>query len=112
MLLEAEAGDGELPRAFVAPLVPAARLAAAPAGSTLEAFASEVDGEAADVGFAEAEPVVGRAPALAQAVREARSGRQTLVLASEQRQRVDALLNDAGAGPAPEEADLDLDFDL
>src|SRR5438270_7743515 len=98
MLLEAEAGDGELPRGFVAPMVPSAQLDAV-AGrevARLEAFVSEVAVEAVDLGFSEVEPVVGRPAALAELAASAVGGGNMLVLASEQQERTAALLSEVG----------------
>jgi transcription-repair coupling factor (superfamily II helicase) len=112
MLLEAEAGDGELPRGFVAPMVPVAALEAPTAvAARLEAFASEHEG-AVELGFAEPEPVVGRPLALNALAAEAATGGRTLVLASDQQARLDALLGEARVEEAPVEADLDLDLNV
>ncbi|HEX6347957.1 MAG TPA: transcription-repair coupling factor [Candidatus Dormibacteraeota bacterium] len=101
-LAAAEAGDGELPRGFVAPMVPVARLAAAPAAGRLEVFASEVEG-GLDLGWADVDPVVGRPDA--PEVLRGRAEAAAMVLASEQTQRVAEVLGAAG------EVELDLDWE-
>ena len=116
MLLEAEAGDGELPRGFVAPMVPARGLEAPPgAGARLQAFASEAEG-ATDLGFGEPEPLVGRPLALAGLAADAASAQRTVVLASEQSVPVEVLPEHLllaggirihrGEGPLPPDASL------
>jgi transcription-repair coupling factor (superfamily II helicase) len=111
MLAEAEAGDGELPRGFVPPLVRVERLAdlRRPGRSLLTASAAEVDG-ATDLGWRELEPLVGRPRAVAELAETAR--RDAVVLASEQGERVEALLREAGLRDTPAEVDLDADAEL
>jgi transcription-repair coupling factor (superfamily II helicase) len=108
MLAQAESGDAELPRGFTAPMVSVERLVEPGAGRwLLTASAAELEG-AVDLGWRELEPLVGRPSAVAELTRVAASG--TVVLATEQGERVRALLAEAGAGQAP--ADVDLDADL
>ncbi|HZU15907.1 MAG TPA: transcription-repair coupling factor [Candidatus Dormibacteraeota bacterium] len=105
MLAEAEAGDGELPLGFRPPMVEVGRLEAFGARPLMSAVTADLDG-AVDLGWREAEPLVGRPRAAAELV--AVRDRTTIVLASEQAERVEALLADAGA----EAAETDLDVGL
>ncbi len=123
-LAAAEAGDGELPRGFVPPMVPVDRLVgvlagAAPAGgaggaggagrrSVVEVTPAEVEGDAVDLGFADVEPLVARPDAAAGVVEM--SGARSVVLASEQTRRV-AEFAAAGGALGPAEVDLDLDWE-
>jgi len=101
-LAAAEAGDGELPRGFVPPMVTVERVLAPHAAAVLEVFSSEVDG-ALDLGWTDVDPVVGRpdAPALLRG----RAGSAAVVLASEQTERVAEVLGTAAG------VDLDLDWE-
>ncbi|HSR26757.1 MAG TPA: transcription-repair coupling factor, partial [Candidatus Eisenbacteria bacterium] len=111
MLAEAEAGDGELPRGFVPPLVRVERLTdlRRPGRSLVTASAAEVDG-AADLGWRELEPLVGRPRAVAELAETARAA--AVVRASEQGERVEVLLREAGVRATPSEVDLDADAEL
>ncbi|MGH7904190.1 MAG: transcription-repair coupling factor [Candidatus Dormibacteraceae bacterium] len=127
MLAAAESRDGELPGGFRPPMVEMERLER-PGRRRLEVVTSEAPEAAAggaghdgggsaggfiDLGWAEVEPVVGRPQALAELarrVREARGG-LTLVLASEQGPRIEALLDESGVRRRPEPIDLDLDLE-
>jgi transcription-repair coupling factor (superfamily II helicase) len=106
MLAEAEAADDELPRGFVPPMVPVERLATPP-GAVLVASAAERDG-ALDLGWRELEPVVGRPAALAELAHRAADA--MVVLASEQGERVEAALGQAGVRGRPAELELDVDL--
>ncbi len=111
MLAQAESGDGELPVGFVPPMVDVDRLREPAAGqraSALTAWAADVDG-AADLGWHELEPLMGRPRAVAELTAAAASN--AVVLATEQAERVQAMLADAGVRRAPTEVDLDLDLD-
>ncbi|MBJ7602499.1 MAG: transcription-repair coupling factor [Candidatus Dormibacteraeota bacterium] len=108
MLAEAEAGDGELPPGFVPPLVSADRLLRPPVAAWLQLSAAEpAAGETIDLGWRELDPVVGRQDALAAVVQRAGAG-HSVVLASEQSERLGALLAEAGRTEAPTAAELDL----
>jgi len=116
MLAEAESGDGELPAGFIPPMVGVERFAALAWFRRVEATAGEdawageagaAGHHAADLGFAEPDPLVGRPRAVAELAE--RAAQATVVLASEQGARVDALLAEAGVG-SPREADLDVDL--
>src|SRR4029077_21209917 len=76
----------------------------------LRATAGEGEAESLDLGWVELEPVVGRARALADIVKLAASG--TVVMATEQPERLGALLDEAKVKARPAEADLDLDLEL
>lgn len=108
MLAEAESGDGELPPGFVPPLVSADRLARPPVSAWLQLSATEPAGsETVDLGWRELDPVVGRQDALAAILQRATGGR-SVVLASEQGERLAALLADAGRQEPLGPAELDL----
>ena len=105
-LVTAEARDGELPVGFRLPLVAVDRLAGGER-SRLELSAGELD-DSLDLGWEQPEPVVRRAGALAEQV----AAIPSLVLASEQTERVEAFLSEAAVKTRPAEIDLDLDWDL
>ncbi len=107
MLAEAEAGDGELPVGFRPPMVPVERLEAFGSRSRMSAVTADREG-AVDPGWREAEPLVGRPRAAAELVEAGVEA--TVLLASEQGERVETLLADAGAEAA--ETDLDVDLTL
>ncbi len=109
MLAQAEARDDELPRGFVAPLVAVDRLADLGRGgrSVLTASAADVEGSV-DLGWRELEPLVGRPRAVAGLAAAAQTA--TVVLASEQGERVEVLLREAGVRAAPVQVDLDADL--
>ncbi len=111
-LAAADSTDHELPRDFELPLVPLERLSEDLARQRrVEVVASELEG-GADLGWVEAEPVVGRPGALASLGARAAAG-ATVVLASEQGQRVAELAAQEGLGdPASRGVELDLDLEL
>ena len=113
MLAAAEAEGGELPHGFVLPIVAAERVRELARHPTLTITAGEPAGDveaALDLGWTEAEPLVGRAKALADLT--SKSAAETVVIASEQGERLSALLAEKGVNAAPAEIDLDLDLDL
>jgi transcription-repair coupling factor (superfamily II helicase) len=110
MLAAAEAGGGELPRGFALPIVTLDRLDDLSIRHRLRISAGEVDGDALDLGWVDGEPFVGRPRALADAVRLADSA--TVVMATEQPERLAALLDEGKVKARPSEADLDLDLEL
>ncbi len=110
MLAAAEAGGGELPRGFTLPMVPLDRLEALAGNHRLAVKTGEVDGEALDLGWVEVEPFVSRPRALADTVKLAES--VTVVVATEQEERLVALLEESKVRAQPAEADLDLDLEL
>ena len=110
MLAAAESGGGELPRGFKLPIVPLDRFDSLAARHRMLVSAGEVDGDALDLGWVEVEPYVGRPRALADTV--VMAGSATVVLASEQAERLTALLDESKVKARPREADLDLDLEL
>ncbi|MBJ7597020.1 transcription-repair coupling factor [Candidatus Nephthysia bennettiae] len=109
MLAEAEAGDGELPRGFAAPMVPVDRLADFGGRPQVSASTSELE-DGMDLGWRELEPLVGRPRAVAELPLLAASA--SVVLASEQGDRVAALLSEAGVATNSDLPEIDLDVDL
>ena len=110
MLAEAEAGDGELPAGFRPPMVPVAQLGSPGSGrSLLTASAADVDG-AVDLGWRDADVLVGRPAAVADLAAAAADG--MVVLATEQGARAEALLREAGVKTPPASLDLDADTEL
>ena len=110
MLAAAEAGGGELPRGFALPIVTLDRLDDLSRRHRLRITAGEVDGDALDLGWVDGVPFVGRPRALADAVSLA--GSSTVVMATEQPERLAALLDEGKVKARPIEADLDLDLEL
>ena len=108
MLAAAEAGGGELPREFVLPTVE--HLDDFGTRPRLAVTAGEGDGDAVDLGWFEGEPLVGQPRALAGFA--ARADAAAVVFATEQDERVRALLDEAGVTPPLKEVELDLDMDL
>jgi transcription-repair coupling factor (superfamily II helicase) len=110
MLAEAESRDGELPAGFIAPMVRVDRITdlGGRGRSVLTASAAEV-GASEDLGWRDVEPVVGRPRAVTELAEAARSA--TVVLASEQDERVEVMLREAGVRTAPAEIDLDADLE-
>jgi transcription-repair coupling factor (superfamily II helicase) len=101
-LAEAEAGDGELPVGFRPPMVDVERLEAFGPRPLLSVATADLDG-AVDLGWRDIEPLVGRPQAPAELARA--RGETMIVLASEQGERVEALLAEAGV----EATEIDLD---
>jgi transcription-repair coupling factor (superfamily II helicase) len=110
MLAAAEAGGAELPRGFTLPMVPLDRLESFSGRHRLKVSAGEGDAISLDLGWVELEPFVGRPRALADAVQLSASG--TIVMATEQPERLAALLDEAKVKARPIEVDLDLDLEL
>jgi transcription-repair coupling factor (superfamily II helicase) len=110
MLAAAESGGGELPRGFTLPLVHVDRLDAFPGHRRLKVTAGEGGGSALDLGWVEAEPLVGRPRALAETAAHAESA--TVVMATEQLERLSALLEEEKVTARLGEAHLDLDLEL
>ncbi len=108
MLAAAEAGGGELPREFALPI------ADLPDGfgarPRLAVTAGEGGGDDLDLGWFEGEPLVGQPRALAGFA--ARSEGAAIVFATEQDERLRALLDEAAVHSALREVDLDLDLEL
>jgi transcription-repair coupling factor (superfamily II helicase) len=110
MLAEAEAEGGELPHGFALPEVALARFSELASHPLATITSAEPAGEAVDLGWIEAEPLVSRAKALAALAERATSA--TVVFATEQAERLSALLAEKGVKEAPAEIDLDLDLEL
>lgn len=110
MLAAAEAGGAELPHGFTLPMVPLDRLESFAGRRRFKATAGEGDAGDLDLGWVELEPYVGRPRALADTVKLATYG--TIVMATEQPERLAALLDEARVKARPNEVDLDLDLDL
>jgi transcription-repair coupling factor (superfamily II helicase) len=108
MLAAAEAGGGELPRQFQLPTVD--RPDDFGARPRLAVTAGEGSSDALDLEWFEGEPLVGQPRALAGFA--ARSDSAAIVFATEQDERLRALLDEAGIATALGEVDLDLDLEL
>ncbi len=108
MLAAAEAGGGELPRQFTLPTV--GRLDDLGARARLTVTAGEGGGDAVDLGWFEGEPLVGQPRALAGFAQRGESS--ATVFATEQDERLRALLDEAGVKTGLTEVDLDVDLDL
>ncbi len=110
MLAAAEAENGELPARFELPAVELSRLELDPARPAIEMSAGELDGEALDIGWTDAEPLVGRKKALAALAKQAEGS--TVVVATEQNDRFRELLEADAVRASVKEADLDVDIEL
>jgi transcription-repair coupling factor (superfamily II helicase) len=110
MLAAAEAGGKELPRGFSLPTVSVERLDDFGARPRVRLTASEAGPEAIDLGWVEGEPLVGRSRTLAGFA--SRGDSATVVMATEQGERMKALLAENGVKAAVPEIDLDLDLEL
>jgi transcription-repair coupling factor (superfamily II helicase) len=108
MLAAAEAEGGELPRGFVLPTV--TRLDDFGSRHRLMVTAAEGAGDAIDLGWFAGEPLVGQPRALAGFA--ARGDSASIVFATEQDERLRALLDEAGVKTAMKEIDLELDLEL
>jgi transcription-repair coupling factor (superfamily II helicase) len=108
MLAAAESGGGELPPEFTLPTVD--RLDELGARPHLTLTAGEGTGDVIDLGWFEGEPLVAQPRALAGFA--ARSDSADIVFATEQDERLRALLDEAGVKVSLREVDLDLDLDL
>jgi transcription-repair coupling factor (superfamily II helicase) len=110
MLAAAEAGGGELPRGFSLPSVGVDRLDDMAGRPHLVLRSGEATSDSLDLGWRQIDPFVARPRALAELA--ALSGSATVVLATEQDERVRALLDESGVSAAFSELDLDLDLEL
>ena len=108
MLAAAEGGGGELPRQFTLPTV--SRFDDLGPRPRLTITAAEGGGDAFDLGWFAGEPLVGQPRALAGLA--AKSDSAAIVFATEQDERLRALLDEAGLKGALKELDLDLDLEL
>ena len=110
MLAAAEAEGSELPRGFELPVVGFERLGAVQSHPRLELSAGEAGEDAIDLGWVEAEPLVGRPKATAELAALAASA--TVAIATEQSERLGSFLAEAGVDDHLRELDLDLDLEL
>jgi transcription-repair coupling factor (superfamily II helicase) len=110
MLAAAESGGGELPRRFTLPTVGVDRLNDFAGRSRLVLSAGEPTGEAIDLGWTEPETLVGRPRATADLA--STSDTATVIFATEQDERLKALLEESKVRATVGEADLDLDLEL
>ena len=110
MLAAAEAEGNELPRGFVLPVVGVDRLRSVQSRPHLELSAGEAGEDAIDLGWVEAEPLVGRPKATAELAAQATSA--MVAIATEQSERLGTFLDEAGVNDHLRELDLDLDLEL
>ena len=108
MLAAAEATGGELPRQFVLPTVE--KVDDFAGRGRLTVTSGEGEAEAIDLGWFQGEPLVGQPRALAGFA--GRSEEAAMVFATEQDERLRALLDEAGVRTALEEIDLDVDLEI
>ncbi len=108
MLAAAEAGGGELPRGFALPVVD--RFDDLGHRARLTVTSGEGEADAADLAWFEGEPLVGQSRALAGFA--GRADGASIVFATEQDERLRALLDEAGVKAPLKEVDLDLDLDI
>ncbi|TMC53815.1 MAG: transcription-repair coupling factor [Chloroflexi bacterium] len=108
MLAAAEAGGGELPPEFTLPTVH--RLDELGSTPRLTVTSGEGVEDAIDLGWFGGEPLVGQSRALAGFA--ARSEGAAIVFATEQDERVRALLDEAGVKTPLAEVDLDLELEV
>ena len=108
MLAAAEAGGGELPRGFTMPTVGLDRLVDFAGRPRIQVMAGESGAEAVELGWVELQPFVGRPRAAADFAALGESA--TVVFATEQAERLRALLDESGARASEVELDLDLEL--
>src|SRR5260370_24079017 len=109
MLAAAEAEGSELPRGFALPVVGFERLGAVQSHPRLELSAGEAGEDAIDLGWVEAEPLMGRPKATAELAAQAASA--TVAIATEQSERLGSFLHEAGVDDHLREGELDLDLE-
>jgi len=110
MLAAAESGGAELPRGFTLPTVTLERLADLADRPWIRLLAGESTADAVDLGWIELQPFVGRPKAVADFA--ALSDSATVVFATEQDERLRALLDDSRVKARISQVDLDLDLNL
>jgi transcription-repair coupling factor (superfamily II helicase) len=110
MLAAAESGGAELPRGFTLPSVGLERLADLADRPRMRLLARETTPDAVDLGWVELQPFVGRPKAVADFA--ASSDSATVVFATEQEERLRALLDESGSTARVSQVDLDLDLEL
>ena len=110
MLAAAEAANGELPRGFEMPTVSSARLSLGDRSAVIEVTVGESPLEAVDLGWLDAEPVVGRPGAVVSVAALANSA--TVVIATEQGDRLQGTLDAEEVRSSVVDVDLDVDLAL
>ena len=110
MLAAAESGGAELPRDFMLPMVTLERFSDLADRARIRLMAGESTADAVDLGWVELQPFVGRPKALADFAGLSESG--TVVFATEQDERLRAVLDESGVTARVSDVDLDLDLDL
>ncbi len=110
MLAAAEAGGAELPGGFALPIVGLDRLDDFAGRPRLRLKAGEAGADAVDLGWVGLEPLVGRPQAVADLAAMADSA--TVVIATEQDERLRALLDENGVKADVPAIELDLDLEL
>src|SRR6266550_5114261 len=110
MLAAAESGGAELPRDFMLPMVTLERFSDLADRARIRLMAGESTADAVDLGWVELQPFVGRPKALADFAGLSESG--TVVFATEQDERLRAVLDESGVTARVSNVDLDLDLDL
>ncbi len=110
MLAAAEAEGAELPRGFALPIVSAERMQAVREHPRLELTAGEGVEGAIDLGWGDAEPLVGRPRAVSEL--GALAATATVAFATEQSERLKTLLDEGGVRGRLGEMELDLDLEL
>ena len=110
MLAAAEAANGELPKGFELALVPLERLALEPSQPAIEVTAGESTADAIDLGWTEAEPLVGRQHPLSDLAALSQSA--AVVIATEQSERVQALIEAEKIHAPVATVDLEVDIDV
>ncbi|HKW71689.1 MAG TPA: transcription-repair coupling factor [Candidatus Dormibacteraeota bacterium] len=108
MLAAAEAGGGELPPGFTLPTIDA--LDDFSERSRVSFTSAEGLGDATDLGWFAGEPLVGQPRALAGFA--ARGDSAAIVFATEQDERLRALLDESGVKSALRQVELDLDLEV
>jgi transcription-repair coupling factor (superfamily II helicase) len=109
MLAAAESGGAELPRGFTLPMVGLERLADLADRPRIRLVAGESTADAVDLGWVELQPFVGRPKAVAEFA--TLSGSATVVFATEQDERLRALLDESGVRARVSDVELDLDLE-
>jgi transcription-repair coupling factor (superfamily II helicase) len=109
MLAAAESSGAELPRGFMLPMVTLARLSDLGDRPRIRLMAGESTADAVDLGWVELQPFVGRPKALADFARLSESG--MVVFATEQDERLRAVLDESGVKARVSDVELDLDLD-
>jgi transcription-repair coupling factor (superfamily II helicase) len=110
MLAAAEAGGAELPGGFALPMVDLARLDDFGGRSRLRLRSGEASPDSIDLGFFGLEPLVGRPKAVADLAGLAQTA--TVIFATEQDERLRALLDENEVRAEVPEVELDLDLNL